>query len=146
MGILIIGIGNTLRGDDGAGQHAAYLLAEALVGEAVDVVACHQLTLELSEPLARAASAVFIDAEIGGDAGEIRVRPLVPAGAELFTHGLTPEILLSAALALYGRAPEAWLYTICGEDFGYKEQLSPAVDAAVKEVVQRLTDNWPVMG
>jgi hydrogenase maturation protease len=139
MGTLIIGIGNTLRGDDGVGQHAATLLAEALASDDVEVIACHQLTLELSESLSRAAAAVFIDAEIGGSAGDIRVRPLVPAGAELFTHGLTPETLLSAALALYGRAPKAWLYTICGEDFGYKEQLSSAVGAAVEDVAQRVT-------
>lgn len=139
MGILIIGIGNTLRGDDGAGQQAALLLADVLAGDDVDVIACHQLTLEMCEPLARATTAVFIDAEYGGAAGEIRLRSLVPAGADLFTHDLIPETLLSAALALYGRAPEAWMYTVCGEDFGYKEGLSLAVRVAVNEVAQRVT-------
>ena len=139
MSTLIIGIGNTLRGDDGAGHQAALLLADVLVGDDVDVVACHQLTLEMSEPLARATTVVFIDAEYGGAAGEIRLRSLAPADADLFTHVLTPETLLSAALALYGRAPEAWLYTICGEDFGYKEGLSLAVRVAVNEVAQRVT-------
>lgn len=138
MGTLIIGIGNTLRGDDGAGHEAALLLADALAGDTVEVIACHQLTLEMSEPLARAATAVFIDAEYGGAAGEIRLRSLVPTGADLFTHDLIPETLLSAALALYGHAPEAWLYTICGEDFGYKDALTASVDAAVHQVVARL--------
>lgn len=138
MGTLIIGIGNTLRGDDGAGQEAALLLADALAGDTVEVIACHQLTLEMSEPLARATTAVFIDAEYGGAAGEIRLRSLVPTGADLFTHDLIPETLLSAALVLYGHAPEAWLYTICGEDFGYKDALTASVDAAVHQVVARL--------
>src|SRR5580704_15594719 len=48
---LVIGYGNPLRSDDALGWHASRLLAQALAGQEVDVITCHQLTPELAEPL-----------------------------------------------------------------------------------------------
>lgn len=71
---IIVGFGNTLRGDDGLGQAVAAVLAAA-PPEGADVLACHQLTPELAEQLAAAALAVFVDAAAGAPAGSIAVEP-----------------------------------------------------------------------
>ena len=51
---LVIGFGNALRSDDGAGFKAAVLLEAELSSPTVSVIATHQLTPELAEPVARA--------------------------------------------------------------------------------------------
>ena len=58
---LIIGYGNPLRGDDGLGWRAAEQLAEIIPQSEAEVIACHQLTPELAEPISRARLVIFID-------------------------------------------------------------------------------------
>lgn len=130
---LVIGFGNPLREDDGAG-HA---VANRLGPPAVAVV---QLTPELADRIARAMRVVFVDADRSGPAGWVTRRRLDPGKAEAaaFSHHATPEGLLAAAKVLHGRLPEAWLVTIGGERFGWGERLSPAVEAAVSAVAEEL--------
>ena len=70
---LIIGYGNPLRGDDGVGPRAAELLVEEdgvtspLLPDGVQVLVCHQLTIELAPQIAEADRLILIDA-IASDA------------------------------------------------------------------------------
>lgn len=66
--IVVIGYGNTLRGDDGFGQLAARLL-EARQIQGLEVIASHQLNPELAAWLAEARFAVFLDATEGNEPG-----------------------------------------------------------------------------
>ena len=59
---LVIGYGNTLRGDDAVGQVVARALAGEAAIEGVEVIACHQLMPELAECIDAADLVVFIDA------------------------------------------------------------------------------------
>lgn len=136
--LMIIGYGNPLRGDDGLGWQAARRLADE-VRDGVDVIACHQLMPELAEPLSRADRAVFIDAAPPGDPpgtivmGSVQPRPADPGA---FTHHLDPAGLLELARSLYGQAPPAELITVAGQQFGFSEQLSPPVQAALENIVR----------
>jgi len=140
-GILIIGYGNPLRGDDAAGFLAAERLARTIGDPGVTILAVHQITPELAEPVSRAARVIFIDACVGSPPGEIRERPVRPplqrdaAANSSFTHHATPEALLAAALALYGRAPEARLLSVAGSDFSYSAEPTPALNRRVESVV-----------
>jgi hydrogenase maturation protease len=128
---LIIGYGNPARADDGFGFRAAERVPGAL--------AVQQLTPELMEPIARAARVIFVDASTGGAPGEISRRTAVPCRTgPIFTHHLTPEMLVGGALVLYGRAPRAEVVTVCGADWSASEHLSPAVAAALEKVVRKL--------
>ena len=136
--MLIIGYGNRLRSDDGVGFRAAELLRERNVNPDIEVLAVPQLTPELTEPVSRAQQVIFIDAAAEGRPGEIRRRKLTaPAAGAAFTHRMTPEALLAAAL--YGASPSGVLYSICGESFAYGEQLTPAVERALAELVVKLS-------
>ena len=138
---LIIGYGNLLRGDDAAGFLAAERLRAAITDPGVTVLPVHQLTPELAEPVSRAALAIFIDAWVAPEPGEIRERRILPApepdvaGGASFTHHATPEDVVAMALALYGHAPEAWLVSVVGCDFSYSTGPSPAFDRRVESVV-----------
>jgi len=130
---LIVGIGNPLREDDGAG----FAVASRLGPPALAVV---QLTPELAEPIGRASRVVFVDAHRGTPPGEVHWEPIGPAapGVLAFSHRVTPADLLAAATLLGGRTPAAWLVAIGGARFGWGEALSPAVEAAVAGLVERL--------
>lgn len=136
---LIIGYGNALRGDDGAGCIAAELLRKRVRGPNVEVLSLQQLTPELMEPISRARQVTFIDASVVGKSGGFDCIPLRPAPAcSRFTHQVTPETLLAGAQSLYGRAPEATLYTIPGRSFEIGQELTPSVRRAVEALVEEL--------
>jgi hydrogenase maturation protease len=136
---LIVGYGNALRGDDGAGYVAAELLRDRLRDPEVEILCQHQLLPELAENLSRAAHVIFIDASVSGRAGKFSKIPLRPAPAcSRFTHHVTPESLLAGAQSLYGHTPEATLYTIPGRNFEVGQELTPSVRRAVHELVNTL--------
>lgn len=137
---LLIGYGNPLRQDDGFGYRVAERLLEE-AGEDMHVIACHQLTPELAEPLSRCRTAIFVDAKEGEPVGELEWERVFPSSAAhpLFAHSLTPANLLALAQGLYGSAPaQAYLLTVRSVHFAHGEGLSPAVEEAVAQAVRRI--------
>lgn len=134
--ILVIGYGNSLRGDDGAGWHAAASLAGDPRLAGADVLARHQLTPELAEDLAHARLVVLVDACGGGAPGTVSVRRVEPGSplAPALSHNLDPAALVGLAQTLYGASPPVFLVTVTGAFFGYGDQLSPAVRRALPEI------------
>jgi hydrogenase maturation protease len=139
---MVIGYGNPLRGDDGVGWVAAQKLADLVEPEFVDTMAVHLLTPELAEMISGIDLVVFIDAAEAPDrpAGQIDEARVEPAGGVLtsMTHHLTPQRLLGLSEQLYGRRPEARLFTIVGADFGHKEDLTRPVEHACGALVARV--------
>jgi hydrogenase maturation protease len=151
---LVIGIGNSLRQDDGVGWHLAEALAARVEAGALaelEVLAVQQLTPELVEPIAAAGAVVLVDAVITaaldtGFAGlePLRLEPLHPAGASgpaPLTHHATPGALLALAMALHGTGPPAWqlLIPIAATATGFGEELSPGANARLAEALDLLT-------
>ncbi|MGC1408113.1 MAG: hydrogenase maturation protease [Acetobacteraceae bacterium] len=133
---LVIGYGNTLRGDDAVGQAAAQALAGEAATEGAEVIACHQLTPELAERIAAADRVVFIDAAADLQPGAIVVAT-VPAAplASGVAHHIDPRALLFLTTRLYGRTPDAFLVRVGAGSFELREGLSAAVASALPEVV-----------
>jgi len=139
LNTLIVGYGNALRGDDGAGFLAAELLRDRIHRPDIEILSQHQLLPELMEPISRASRVIFIDASVSGRAGKVHRIPLRPAPAcARVTHHATPEALLAGAQSLYGHTPEATLYTIPGRNFQVGQELTPSVRRAVNELVDAL--------
>jgi hydrogenase maturation protease len=144
---LIIGYGNPLRGDDGLGWHAARRLRERIADPDVGILALHQLTPELADDLSRADLAIFIDAACEGEPGSVCRRRVEPSSGEAaFTHHATPEALLSAARALFGRAPDAVLFTAAVESVELSERLTPAAERALERIVAEVIGLAPGPG
>jgi len=134
--LLIIGIGNTLRRDDGAGWRMAEALAAVLAqaGVAVHLELCQQLTPEVAEAAAELAPAaiVFVDASPAVPAPT--VTPLhADASGGAASHHLSPVTLLAILDALYGVKVAGWLVQTPAEDFGHGEGLSTAAQRGVDE-------------
>lgn len=138
-GLLVIGYGNPLRGDDGAGPEAACRV-ERLGLPGVIVIESHQLLPEHAEVLSRHQRAVFIDAHIDLAREEIEISPVAPAAnPQIGSHASDPASLLALAKALYGHAPEATLIAIPARDFDLHEGLSPLTERAVGQVVEQIS-------
>jgi len=140
--ILVIGYGNTLRGDDGVGPVVAERLREGCDEQRIVIIACHLLTPDLAEPVSRADFVLFIDAAAEGRPGDIVVRPLEAdtATSPSLTHHFAPPVLLGLCRAAYGRVPPAAVLTVCGETFDLGEGLSETVSAALPRVISLARD------
>jgi len=137
-GILIIGIGSPLRGDDAAGPAAARRLA-ARGFRALNV---HQLTPELAEEVASAREVYFLDAHSELTPGEVSVEEITETerAIAVLEHRSSPAGLLRLVRTAYGAEPSAWLVSMGGRDFELSERLTPeaeqAVERAIEEVVR----------
>jgi hydrogenase maturation protease len=137
--LLVIGYGNTLRQDDGAGPHVAERI-EALGLPGVATLVCAQLSPEHVETVARAATVVFVDASVEASR-EVQLRPVGAASSShIMAHALEPPTILALARDVYGRAPQAWLLTIPAVRLGFGEDLSPEALGGIETAVQAFLD------
>jgi hydrogenase maturation protease len=137
-GVLVVGYGNSLRGDDGIGWHAARLLATDPRLDGARVLARHQLTPELAADVSRASLVVLVDAAAEGDPGSVSVRRIgsPPPTPITWSHHLAPETLAGLADALYGAVPPIVLVSVAAESFAEGDRLSAALKQTLPEVVE----------
>ena len=146
--VLIIGFGNTLRRDDGAGAVAARRLAAdpRLDRPDVEVREAYQLLPEMALDLAEATLVVFVDADMRGLPGSIEVHQVDPGTAAredadtrgepgASSHHVGGGELVALAATLSGRTPAAVAVGIGVVDLEMGEGLSPAVEAALPTVI-----------
>lgn len=99
---LVIGIGNTLRSDDGAGVLAARKIQERF--PEVDVIVAQELLPEVAEVISQSDTVVFIDASVATD--HVLVRNIITTGQqESLSHFHSPESVLELSAHLYGKVP-----------------------------------------
>ncbi|MFP4333539.1 MAG: hydrogenase maturation protease, partial [Campylobacterales bacterium] len=70
MKTLVIGIGNTIRCDDGIGFKLAQMVEKETI-EGVEVICTHQLLPELSEDISKYEVVIFVDASTLLERGKI---------------------------------------------------------------------------
>jgi hydrogenase maturation protease len=115
-GALVIGIGNTLAGDDGVGAAVARRLRRRRRSRDVRVLVVHQLTPELVEEIAAAERVIFVDAGLTGTG--VEVTQVTPAARwSALAHTMTPAELLGLTMAICGSNPEALVVTVPGLTF-----------------------------
>jgi hydrogenase maturation protease len=139
MKTLVIGYGNNSRKDDGVGWFVIQQLAASDLPAGVELETAHQLEVELSETLTGYDRVIFVDAAIPEAPERIMRTEVTPQfQSHAVAHYLTPPDVLSLCKTLYGRQPEAWLFSIRGDDFNFGEELTPAVEAAGREVAGQI--------
>lgn len=145
--VLIVAYGNPLRNDDGIAWRAAAALEGRFQSADVEIVRLHQLAPELAETVRHFGCLVFIDAasprEGKNNPGEIhieqiRAERIRSSDTTRFSHVLTPHTVTALATTLYGAKQQAFLVTVNGENFEHGEVLSPAVAAALSDLVARV--------
>ncbi len=146
--LLVIGYGNTLRRDDGAGVRAAETV-EALALPGIEVITRHQLVPELAEPISRAQVVVFVDAAVNAAVAPtgVALRPIeagqiaeAVSAPNLLGHATSPQSLIAMARGLFGHGPEAWTLAIPVMDMEFGEELSTEAQTGVEEAVRMIRE------
>lgn len=143
-GTLVIGIGNTIRGDDGAGIRVAERIAARHPG--VDVLCVQQLSPDHADTVAHYDHLIIVDASVTAET--VRVTPLHADEDHHLprTHTVSPEGILALAGALYARVPtDAILVEIPATSCDFNEDLTPTTAAfattALGIISRRITEN-----
>jgi hydrogenase maturation protease len=141
--LIVIGIGNEFRRDDGVGLTIAQRIAERNL-PGVRVVSGISEPAALLEAWSGAARAVVVDAVTGANSDPGRIRrwtgPGLESSAVISSHefGLAQTYALGQALA---RMPdELVVFTVDVVDTNHGIGLTPAVAAAVPSLVDALID------
>ena len=135
--ILVIGYGNTLRGDDGVGPRVAEAVA-ALHLPGVRSLVCQQLSPEHAELISQVHTVVFVDASVEAPK-EVQFHRLEPNDtSQLMAHAADPRTLLALSRDVFGRVPQAWWLTIPAVKLEFSEELTPAALRGVIEAVEKI--------
>jgi len=137
---LVIGYGNTLRGDDGVGPRVAEAVA-ALNLPGVRTLICQQLSPEHAAPISLAQTVIFVDAAVDAPQ-EVQLRRLEPKDtSQLMAHAADPRTMLALSRDVFGHVPQAWWLTIPAVKLDFTEDLTPEAQhgfAAAVEKIQAL--------
>ena len=136
--VVVLGIGNTLMGDDGVGVRIAEELSAHTLGGPgeVEVVTGAVAGMALVGYLRESPNVIFADAiEAGGQPGDVfRFDPDNAGVTQLrsnTTHGMSVSYLVTAA-RMAGADPEVLVYAVqVGDVRPNPDALTPAVAAAV---------------
>ena len=132
--LLVIGYGNDLRSDDGAGRAVAEMVAD-LDLPGVEVRTTSQLTPELALEIAGRRKVVFVDADV--DATEVTVRQVTagPPGDGAMTHHGDPATLLTLTTNVGSLPDEALVISIPATNLQMGFAFSPRTDEAIGDAV-----------
>ena len=128
---LLVGIGNTLRGDDGAGIRVAEL-ARARFPD-LTVLCVQGLSPELAETVAQYDLLLIVDASVATTV--LRVSEVTPAasGERIQSHTMSPAGILGLAATVYNRVPSrSVLIELPAVTCDFSEVLSPLTAGQVE--------------
>ena len=142
--VLVLGVGNPGRGDDGAGRAVAQALRGALP-RAIEVAEADGEATDILARLDGASAAFLIDAcASGAPAGtvhrfDVSDAPLPQGAFGVSTHGFGLHEAIELARALGQLPSHCVVYAIEGASFETGAPQSPSVAGAVVEVASRLS-------
>lgn len=142
--ILLIGIGNSGRQDDGLGwAFLDHLNLE--LPDNYDIEYRYQLQIEDAEMISHYQKVFFIDADKTPETIDFTIRECFPKETHHFSsHALPPETILYLASTVYGKNPESYIVGISGESYqleigltdNAKSNLEKALSSFKKEVIR----------
>jgi len=144
---LIVGFGNTLRGDDGIGPYVASNLdIEELPPHVSTRILClPQLDISLAAILPEVDVAIFVDARNDAEIQAVKIDQIVPSMPSVensclthTTHSMDLSILLGLAATCFGKAPPCYLVQPKGYDFSFGEMLSAKSHENVDQAIQAI--------
>ncbi len=115
--ILIIGIGNSGRKDDGLG----WMILDSLKNKFsnVDLLYRYQLQIEDAEEVSHYPTVIFVDATKEVTNNGFYFEPCIPnEGIGLLSHMLKPETVIWLENSLYKKEPVSYVMGIEGKEWG----------------------------
>ena len=141
-GILLIGIGNNCRGDDGLG----WKFLEEIESSGYDFIERefrYQLQVEDAALISEYDVVVFVDATYEKLSNGFEVRPCIAADNAFFsTHAQAPGAILHLTHSLYKKFPKAYVLAISGETWELETKLSDGAGRNLQAAVSYFTEQF----
>jgi len=154
---LIFGYGNPDRQDDGIAWHILDAVARSfnypLPGSwedgfqpsadhpGLELSFALQLVPEMAETISTFDRVCFVDAHTGRVPEEVHFEKVSPEIQNSpFTHHMTPATLIYLARAMYGTAPDTFLISIRGYEFGFLHSLSEKTASLLTPAVNQIIE------
>jgi hydrogenase maturation protease len=131
--ILLIGIGNNCRGDDGLGWKFIELV-ESMGLDFISHEYRYQLQVEDAALISEYEVVYFVDASYEKMDKGFELRPCIAFDEEqVSSHAQSPGAILRLANDLYQKFPEAWILAIGGESWEIQTSLSETAERNLVE-------------
>lgn len=139
VNVIVYGIGNPGRRDDGLGPRlVSRLLEEGTAG--ADFEIRYQLSVEEAWSIKDRQAVIFADASMDIDA-PVKIFEIHPSDSISFTtHEMAPESVLALCLELFGRAPRAFVLAIKGAEWEMGDALSEEAERNLTQATAVLKD------
>ncbi|MBK5269785.1 MAG: hydrogenase maturation protease [Bacteroidia bacterium] len=133
--ILIIGIGNSGRSDDGLGWKFVETL-QHLKYNFLDYEYRYQLQIEDTVLISRYDTVIFVDASHATLKNGFEIKTCAPANHYFYSsHMQSPETILYLANDLYHKYPETYTLAISGNYWDLKTSLSKEAEKNLKSAL-----------
>ena len=140
--LLLIGIGNSGRRDDGLGWE----LLERISNAGYDFIDCefrYQLQVEDAAALANYDAVVFVDACRDELNGGFDISRCVPSNHSFFsTHAQSPGAIVFLTNSVYRKFPRAYILAISGKEWGLESSLSATAEKNLKAALYFFTEHF----
>ncbi|MFO7741406.1 MAG: hydrogenase maturation protease [Anaerolineae bacterium] len=139
--VLVLGLGNPLRGDDGVGPRVIAELEDHGLPEGIETLDAGTGGLDLLHVMEDHERIVIVDAaEIGKESGQfVRFTPdevlLVESGGRFSLHHAGLAEILALTRALNRPLPPVVMFGVQPEDIGWGQGLSPKVEAGLPTLI-----------
>ncbi len=137
---MIVGVGNTLRGDDGIGAYICNTI-DKLGITGVSILVTQQLQTEQAEEFLSYDHVVIADATIGNE--PVKFHPLgkEDPGPVSTSHHVNANLLASLVEQLYQQPLPIMVCAVRGENFEMSEQLSSTAKQNADKAISIIC-NW----
>lgn len=135
-GILIIGVGNSGRNDDGLGWKFVDIVSQTIQGY-FDIEYRYQLQVEDADLVSKYNKVIFADASQAAIQNGFEIIPCKKAGHYFFSsHLQTPEAILYLTEMLFNKNPEAFTVAIEGKNWGLGKSLSKEAEKNLEKALE----------
>ncbi len=138
--ILILGIGNSGRSDDGLGWAFCDQLPSR-VKSMVEISYRYQLQIEDAAYISEFDQVVFVDATCDAEVKKVKWERVEPKQVfEFSTHALSAETIVSLCNQLYNKAPMVYMLSLRGEQWELNTGLSRLAKGNLKIGIELLSN------
>jgi hydrogenase maturation protease len=142
--ICIVGVGNTLRSDDGVGAYVCEQLG-LLKHAGITVITTQQLDIGMAEDLSKFDTVIFVDASLNETTFSFAPVNLENNPTQTFSHQVNATVLAKLIQQLFSSPIAFYICAIRASDFEMGNGLSTATktnaDAAIAMLLEWLHEN-----
>lgn len=135
----IVGIGNSIRSDDGVGAYVCQLMEEKNL-PGVTLITTQQLDIGMTEDFTKFDRVIFVDASLKDETISLQPLSLDNGQSQSFSHYINAAMLVSLAQQLYSTNTRFYVCAIGANNFEMGNGLSSTTMSNANEAVSLLTE------